>query len=175
MDALKVENAQDLIHELIAANGNFPNNSRFPLMIYRQVFPVPKLSPESIQSLLHHNQWINSWVNGIYDYHHYHSNTHEALIICAGSCNVQIGGFDGKIYEVFKGDAIIFPAGVSHKNVGSTRDFLCVGSYPLDIKYDMNYGLADEHPKVDLNISQVNLPASDPIYGVNGILFNYWK
>ncbi|MBA3536521.1 MAG: cupin domain-containing protein [Tatlockia sp.] len=175
MDSLLAILPNDLLHDLIEASEHFPNNSRYPLLIYRQVFNFSKPSADLVQNFLNVNNWINSWVDSIYDYHHYHSNTHEALVIIAGTCKVQIGGPKGKIYEISKGDVIIFPAGVSHKNVGSSQDFKCVGSYPTDEDYDVNYGKAEEHPQVDINIKKVGLPATDPIFGKDGVLFDYWK
>ncbi|MBA2652521.1 MAG: cupin domain-containing protein [Tatlockia sp.] len=165
---------QELVHELILKNDYFPNNSRFPLLIYRQVFNLTDTTSEMIQNFLQQNEWVNSWVDSIYDYHHYHSNTHEALVIISGRCKVQIGGDNGKKYDVFKGDSIIFPAGVSHKNVGSSSDFKCIGAYPEDIDYDLKYGLAKEHPQVDENIKKVDVPKNDPIFGKKGLLFDYW-
>lgn len=166
---------KEIIHELILPLDYFPNNSRFPLLIYKQVFKISHTDPKLIKNFLKQNNWINSWVDGIYDYHHYHSNTHEALVIIEGQCEVQIGGDKGKHFEIFKGDVIIFPAGVAHKRINATIDFKCVGSYPINIDYDMYYGTAEEHPMVDENIKNVGLPESDPIFGPDGFLFDYWK
>jgi uncharacterized protein YjlB len=171
----KIPRPTKLIHKLISPSDYFPNNSRYPLLIYKQVFTSMEQSPEQIQQFLHENNWNNSWVDSIYDYHHYHSTTHETLVIIAGQCNVQIGGDKGAIYEVSNGDVIILPAGVSHKNVGSSPDFKCIGAYPDNHDLDMNYGKLEEHPAVDRNIKKVGLPQSDPVFGEKGLLFNYWK
>ncbi|STX29765.1 Uncharacterized protein containing double-stranded beta helix domain [Legionella beliardensis] len=175
MNDLLPQRPKEIIHDLILPNDYFPNNSQYPLLIYNQVFKFSTPSPDLIQKYLKQNGWINSWVDSIYDYHHYHSNTHEALIIIAGECSVQIGGDLGNIYNISKGDVIIFPAGVSHKNISSSKDFKCIGSYPNDVDYDVRYGRADEHPLVDINIKQVGLPEADPIFGIHGLMFNYWK
>lgn len=175
MNKRQFEQPKEIIHELIRKNGYFPNNSRYPLLIYKNMIAFTDNPPQAIQEFLHHNQWINSWVDGIYKNHHYHSNTHELLIVIAGNCQVQIGGDQGKIYEISQGDIIILPAGVAHKNVGSSSDFKCIGAYPFDIDYDMNYGKAEEHPRVDNNLKLVGLPATDPLFGKNGLLFDYWK
>lgn len=166
---------KEVIHDLIPPQDYFPNNDQYPLLIYKKVFNFSHQSPEMVQNFLRKNNWINSWVDGIYDYHHYHSNTHETLVIIEGNCSVQIGGDRGEKYTVLKGDVIIFPAGVSHKNVGASPDFKCIGAYPIDIEYDVYYGKPDEHPEVDVNIKMVKLPQSDPIFGVDGLLFEYWK
>lgn len=166
---------QQVIHEIIVRNQHFPNNHNYPFLIYKQAIHFVNSTPQDIQKLLAKNHWLNSWVNSIYDYHHYHSNTHETLVIYAGQCKVEIGGEHSKIFEIEEGDVIIFPAGVSHKKVESSESFKCIGAYPFGIDYDMNYGKAEEHPCVDQNIKLVGLPKADPIFGENGLLFDYWK
>ena len=175
MDILSPLSPQEIIHELILPNGFFPNNSRYPLLVYKKAFKFSKPDPQDIQNFLTKNHWINSWVDTIYDYHHYHSNTHETLIIIEGHCQVQIGGGKGKAFELSQGDVIIFPAGVSHKNINSSDDFKCIGSYPTSKEYDMKYGKADELPLAISTIAQEGLPKTDPIFGINGFLFDYWK
>lgn len=164
-----------IIHQVISRNGLFPGNSKYPLLIYKNVFNFTDQTTKQLQEFLNNNHWIKSWVDSIYPYHHYHSNTHEALVVFSGDANVQIGGENGDIFEIVEGDIIIFPAGVSHKNVKSSEDFTVIGSYPFDVEYDMNYGKDIEYPKVEENIKRVGLPAADPVFGKNGLLFNYWK
>jgi uncharacterized protein YjlB len=175
MNHLICTQPKEVLHALILPNGYIPNNKRFPFLLYRQAIASLNLKPEKINKILESHQWINSWVDGIYDYHHYHSNTHESLVILQGNCKVQIGGEQGVIYDVTPGDVVIFPAGVAHKNVGASPDFKCMGSYPTHIEYDMNYGKSEEHPLVDNNIQKVGMPNNDPLYGPKGILFTYWN
>ncbi|KTC68236.1 Cupin domain protein [Legionella birminghamensis] len=167
--------AGEILHPLILQDGYFPNNSVYPLLIYKNVLDLNGRSVEEIQAFLQQNQWINSWLDTVYDYHHYHSNTHETLVIYSGYCDVQFGGDHGKIYQVSRGDVVIIPAGVAHKNTGSSPDFKCIGSYPFDLDYDVCYGRAEEHPRADQNIARVGLPACDPVFGNQAGLFNYWK
>ncbi|WP_250123845.1 cupin domain-containing protein [Chroococcidiopsis sp. CCMEE 29] len=64
--------------------------------------------------------------------HHYHSTAHEVLGISRGKAAVRLGGdARGQTFEVRAGDVIIIPAGVAHKNLDSSSDFLVVGAYPL--------------------------------------------
>jgi uncharacterized protein YjlB len=72
MDTLFAIPPADLIHDLIEPSDYFPNNSRYPLLLYKQVFNFSKPSAELVQYFLKTNNWINSWVDSIYDYHHYH-------------------------------------------------------------------------------------------------------
>jgi uncharacterized protein YjlB len=162
----------DVVHRIIEDNGPFPNNPRLPLLHYKKV--LDDYDPQKIQEAFSSNGWVNSWVNGIYSYHHYHSNTHEALGISGGSCEVQIGGEGGPVFHLEAGDVLVIPAGVSHKNVGASEHFVCVGSYPLNIPYDMRRGEEGERPEVDKRISKVPLPTYDPVYGDEGPIFKHW-
>lgn len=175
MDTVKPVTPQEVFHELISSTGFFPNNPRYPLLIYKQTFVITNQSPQAIQDLLRRNHWSKSWVDSIYDYHHYHSTTHEVLVMIEGEGTVQFGGDKGKIYEVKQGDVVIIPAGVAHKSLSLSRSFKCVGAYPWDVDFDMNYGTAEEHPHVDEQIKNAGLPQSDPVFGKHGLLFNYWK
>lgn len=96
----------NIIHEVISKNGSFPNNSNLPLLIYQGCFVLEDSKPEIIEEIFFKNAWKGLWRDGIYDFHHYHSNTHEALGIYSGSCEVQIGGENGKIFELKKGDVL---------------------------------------------------------------------
>lgn len=174
---MNLPNSQEaikIISEIIKPNGYFPNNNHYPLLIYKSVFNGD-LAAASIKKLLKLNNWENAWVNGIYDYHHYHSNTHEVLVILAGCCEVIYGGPNGKVFKLTKGDVVIHPAGVSHKNENASDDFSCVGAYPAAIDYDMCYGKKEEHPQVELAINNVVLPKMDPVFGANGKIFQYWS
>jgi uncharacterized protein YjlB len=168
--------AEEIIHEIIQRNQWFPNNAKLPLLLYKHCFHLPeKNSCDAIESIFLNNHWKRPWKNGIYPFHHYHSNTHEVLGICEGSCRVQVGGENGKNFILEKGDVLIIPAGVSHKNLHSTPDFACVGAYPFEIDYDTNKGTQLEYFAAEEKMQQVLLPQTDPVYGRNGLLFQYWK
>lgn len=167
--------AHEIIAEIIGRNGWFPNNSKFPLLLYKSCLNASKVNPQTLEEIFLSNDWKNPWRNGIYSFHHYHSNTQEVLGIYDGSCEVEIGGDHGKRFHLEKGDVLIIPAGVSHKNVGSTPDFKCIGAYPFEIDYDMNEGKQEEFSPANENIGRVPLPKADPVYGKKGPLFEYWK
>ena len=156
-------------------DGIFPN-SKLPLLLFRKALCAPEEHAAAIfEQLFTANDWRGSWRNGIYDYHHYHSTTHEVLGVFRGSAKVQLGGEKGMVYDVSPGDVIVIPAGVAHKNLGSSADFGIVGAYPEGRKWDMNYGKPGERPRADRTIAQVPLPAKDPLYGPAGPLFDHWK
>jgi uncharacterized protein YjlB len=166
---------EKIYHELIPANGNFPNNEHLPVLLYNGVLELENENSEKvIKQIFEGNMWGNAWTNGIFDYHHYHSITHEVLAVISGTCIVALGGSNEKQYHLEKGDVLILPAGVAHKNISSSPDFKCVGAYPGGVSYDIKRGKADEKKEAEKNIQKVPLPEKDPVYG-KGPLQKFWK
>ena len=159
----------------IQPNGNIPN-SELPLLVYRRAVRLQSDDPASVfEKLFAANGWTDSWRNGIYDYHHYHSTAHEVLGVYQGNATVNFGGEGGPITKVWPGDVIIIPAGVSHKNLGASSDFGVVGAYPDGQKVDMHYGHPEERSKADANIANLPMPQEDPVQGRGGSLEHYWR
>jgi uncharacterized protein YjlB len=160
---------------LILVDGAFPNNGELPLVLFQQAFdPTTKNLVGTIEKTFHGNAWQNSWRNGIFTFHHYHSTAHEVLGIYSGRVKAQFGGPDGQNVTAIAGDVIIVPAGVSHKNLDQSPDFRCVGAYPAQQSPDMQYGNPGERPQVDQNIKSLALPEFDPVYGKSGPLLELW-
>lgn len=160
---------------LLIDNGIFPN-SGLPAILVKSAFTLKNDHlPAEIESVFEENGWSNCWRNGMYHYHHYHSNTHEVLGVYSGECHVLLGGDSGVQFLIEKGDVLIIPAGVAHKNIGSSLDFKCVGAYPGGKEFDIKLGKASERPEADHHIRKVPLPKKDPLYGKDGILALYWK
>jgi uncharacterized protein YjlB len=162
---------------LCKRNKNFPN-SQYPVLIYRHCLELPKFknkAVEIVQKIFARNKWSNSWQNGIYDFHHYHSTTHECMAIVQGKARVIFGGPKGKPAEVITGDVIILPAGTGHKCTKHSDDFLCVGAYPQAKDYDTNYGKASEYDEAVRRIKTLSIPLKDPVFGNEGFLKSYWK
>lgn len=165
----------DAAVHLASDDGTFPNNETLPVVVYEGAFVFGDRSHAAlIESVFQANGWGGLWRNGIYSYHHYHSTAHEVLGVADGAARVQLGGDEGRTFEVEAGDVIVLPAGVAHKNIDATSGFLVVGAYPAGQQWDMNYGKPNERPQVDRNIEQVPLPSSDPVYGQEGPLAEYW-
>jgi uncharacterized protein YjlB len=156
-------------------DGVFPNNEKLPLIIYRKVFQFKEDEPDVVEEIFHRNGWKDSWRNGIYGFHHYHSTAHEVLGVYAGQCRVQLGGPEGEVFEIEKGDAVLIPAGVAHMNLGSSPDFRVVGAYPDGQSWDMNYGKEGERPAADRNIMAVKLPRKDPVFADQGPVKEKWN
>lgn len=86
----------EVSRHVMAADKLFPNNNDLPVLVYKQVFSLPDTNNASIiEEVFNNNNWRNSWNNGIYTYHHYHSNTHEVIGISNGMCMLMLGGDDG--------------------------------------------------------------------------------
>lgn len=150
-------------------DGKIPNN-KLPLLIYRDAFENRGTEGAAwLENRFRKNNWSNSWRNGVFSYHHYHSNTHEVLGVFSGSAKLHMGGESGIKVDVTAGDIIIIPAGVGHKNLGSSRDFGVVGAYPNGSSYDLKTGRKDERPEVDKNIDRVPVPSTDPLQGEGGV------
>jgi uncharacterized protein YjlB len=168
-------NPNVMTHQL-TDGGGIPNN-RLPLLLYRGVLPLTNGAalPASVQDLFQRNEWSGAWVNGIFDYDHYHSTAHETLGCFSGTARVRFGGDKGVVVDFEAGDVVVIPAGVGHKNLGSSPDFGVVGAYPVGQENDLCHGKEGERPEADRAIARVPLPAADPVYGRGGPLHSYWK
>jgi uncharacterized protein YjlB len=157
-------------------NNSFPNNSELYVLIYKNVFEFEDANPaQTIEKVFAKNNWGGMWRNGIYSFHHYHSTAHEALGIYGGWAEVQLGGPGNKVLRIEKGDLVILPAGIAHKKIDSGDGFAVVGAYPAGQSPDMNYGKEVEFERAKLNIAQLKIPTTDPVFGKNGKMFEFWK
>jgi uncharacterized protein YjlB len=154
-----------------ADDGRFPN-SRLPLLVYRSALPA---DPTIIERTFAANDWFNSWRNGIFTYHHFHSIAHEVLGIANGVVQIAFGGPSGKTVRVQAGDVVVIPAGVGHRNIGQTNDLVVIGAYPDGVDYDTRRGDPSEHAAMIRNIAAVKLPTRDPVIGVAGPLIGLWS
>lgn len=162
---------------LLKRNNYFPN-SPLPVLIYRHVFELPsqaQKAAELMQQIFRSNNWSNSWKNGIYDYHHYHSNTHECIGVASGFATVILGGPGGKRLKLSQGDLLILPGGVAHKCIACSTNFLCVGAYPGGKDYDINTGSPEEYKKALTRLRNISIPRYDPVYGKESLIKEYWK
>jgi uncharacterized protein YjlB len=125
------------------------------------------------EALFARHRWPPAWRNGVFPFHHYHSNGHEALGVYSGEVTVQFGGDAGVALTARPGDVIVLPAGTGHKKLSSRGELGVVGAYPEGTHPDTcRPPLAKVAEKV---IASVPLPACDPVYGADGPLFAYWR
>lgn len=155
-------------------DGKIPN-SHLPLLVYKGVFAEDTLDADAMIAHFKNNGWRNAWKNGVYDYHHFHSITHEVIGIYQGFATLQFGGENGKQITVEAGDVVVIPAGVGHKRMDQSDDFAVVGAYPNGCDFDIMTGQAGERPTADENIANVALPDNDPVYGTAEGLVSIWN
>ena len=154
----------------------FPNNPGLPLLVCRRALDnTTEAVAGDVQQLLHSNGWTGTWQNGIFSYHHYHSNAHEVLVVCAGHARVQFGGPYGPIVSVSAGDVALLPDGTAHKRVEASEDFLVIGGYPPgQEEYDLVRDDPSAKTAAEQRIAQVPLPPCDPLYGDGGPMLRHW-
>ncbi|WP_162055197.1 cupin domain-containing protein [Pontibacter pamirensis] len=156
-------------------DGNIPNNQQLPLLLYRQVFADSNNLEHQFKEAFAQHNWRGSWTNGVYDYHHYHSKSHEVLGVAAGSATIVFGGPGGEEVEVKAGDMVVLPAGTGHCRKSASSDFSVVGAYPGGQE---NYDICtqeDDMEEKKQHIKQVPLPGADPVAGKEGPLLLHWK
>jgi uncharacterized protein YjlB len=146
-------------HTFADDGAGFPN-SRLPVLVYHEAAPTLEL--------FHRNGWRGGWTDGIFPFHHFHSNTHEVLGIVAGSATVILGGPQGRRFDVRPGDVLVLPAGTSHCNVGSSPDLVVIGAYPDGMPWDIRRGDPAERDEALANIAAVPPPRTDPVTGAHG-------
>jgi uncharacterized protein YjlB len=152
-------------------DGEIPNND-LPLVVYKDALTSPSTAAFE-RRFINHN-WRGTWVNGVFDYHHYHSTSHEVLGVASGQADVRFGGEEGKTLTISAGDVVVIPAGVGHCRESASADFRVVGAYPNGREWDLQRAGQADHAQMKANIADVPLPKSDPVQGDSGILFDYW-
>lgn len=163
---------------MFADDGSVPNNPRLPVLLYRGVIDVMATrDPESeVERMFSANGWGRDlWRDGIYPYTHYHSMIHEALGIARGRARVRLGGPQGKDVEVAAGDVAVLPAGTGHQRLEGSSELCVIGAYPPEGTFNLCRGAKGEHDEALRTISQVPVPASDPVYGAAGPLLSLWR
>ncbi|KDQ55391.1 hypothetical protein JAAARDRAFT_59907 [Jaapia argillacea MUCL 33604] len=174
LSSLKVTKHHIPRHALI------PNSSitSKPLYIYHGAFtPPPSTSKSQFKSTVTaHLKKIGviepQWTYTMYSISHFHSTTHEVLVILSGSARLLFGGEDnpGKVETVVKkGDVIVHPAGVSHRLLEDLRGeggtFEMLGCYPVGgQQWDMFYGREGEEGVWE-RIGGLGWFERDPVYG----------
>lgn len=152
-------------------NGSIPNNPRFPLTIYPDILE----DKDDVVAIFASNKWLGAWRDSIFTYHHYHSNSHEVLAVVSGSASVHMGGPQGEIIDINKGDVMVIPAGVGHKRLSSSEDFAVIGAYPNGNDYNLcREGDTDYEARKE-EIRQTPLPQTDPLFGEDSFLLQQWR
>ncbi len=148
-------------------NGWVPNNERLPALFYRAVLETNASDPAALfEQIFGRNGWPPDWRNGIYPFHHYHSTAHEVLGIANGHARVILGGENGRQLGVRAGDVLVLPAGTGHCKLEASSDFLVVGAYPPNQKWNVcRTALSAEALR---KMEQLPFPKKDPVHGSAG-------
>ena len=156
----------DVERYALSDDGLVPNNATLPLMVYRAVLPA--IGPDAERRIITQfaaNGWSNAWINGIYDFHHYHATAHEVLGLARGWADVQFGGPGGPVVRVQAGDAVLVPAGVGHCRRAASPDLSVVGAYPGGADWDLVRATPEARVRSIALIAKVARPVSDPVVG----------
>jgi uncharacterized protein YjlB len=158
-------------------DGETPNNPRLPLVVYHGPLTLEDAAdPAAVfeESFAQHG-WIDSWRNGIFDFLHFHTATHEVLGIVRGHVTVEFGGAEGRQIELRTGDVAVLPAGTGHRRTACSADLLVVGAYPKGGTYDQPRPTQISHGAAVAAIARTPLPDQDPVYGRDGPLKLLWN
>jgi uncharacterized protein YjlB len=143
-----------------------PNHPAFPVLIYHDVDAAAD-GPDAARALFAEHGWGGSWVDGVFDFHHFHSTSHEALAVVAGAARLELGGPRGEAFDVAAGDVLVLPAGTGHRRASARDGFTVVGAYPAGQEdYDLLRG--DDPDGVAAareRIAALPAPPEDPVGG----------
>ncbi len=159
--------------QLLCEADGVPNNPKLPLLVYSDAFP-DGVDSSDIESCFSRNGWQGIWVNGVFSYHHFHSNAHEVLGCFSGSAQVQFGGASGPVLSITAGEAVLIPAGVGHCKIESSPDFGVVGAYPPGPANDLYQESEPNLENLIENIGSVPIPEIDPVFGKTGPMLEHW-
>ncbi|EPS38973.1 hypothetical protein H072_7277 [Dactylellina haptotyla CBS 200.50] len=162
----------------VSSHGLIPNTSLhgIPFIHYKSAF-ASAASPDDVEQTLYANGWNPTWRYTMYKSSHFHSTTHEALVVISGSAEILLGGDENPhavTVTVKTGDAMFMPVGVAHRLVkdvggrgwGGGEGFTMVGAYPVGGEaWDMCYGKEGEN-EVEEKVREVaGVEVQDPILG----------
>lgn len=156
---------------LVENNGMYPNAASGLPVVHYHPFDTGSeeapaaIDPSHLEQLLASNGFAPRWRFPMYEFDHFHTNTHELLVPFRGKATIMLGGGTHSL-EVRSGDVLLVPAGVAHRSVKRTPDFCMVGAYPHGVaQSDLT---TDEDPAHVERIVGLGLGfvGSDPVYGL---------
>jgi uncharacterized protein YjlB len=149
----------------LSDDGVIPN-SKYPVIVYHHLLDSSAdRAADLLENRFAENGWSNAFRWRVYDFHHYHTNTHEVLGVYAGNALLQLGGPGGEQLQVSVGDVIVLPAGTGHISLSHSDDFAVVGAYPHGAEPDL-IRLDDQRPEDVIDkVDSVPVPEFGPWFG----------
>ena len=142
------------------AGDAIPNHPRFAVLLYRG---TGLDSAAAARERFAEHGWGGSWVDGVFGFHHFHSTSHEVLAVVAGSATLELGGPQGRAFEVTAGDVVVLPAGTGHRRTVDDGSFTVVGAYPAGQEdYDL---LREADDAARSRLATLPAPDADPVGG----------
>ncbi|MNG72196.1 Cupin domain protein [compost metagenome] len=150
------------------SDGATPNSRLAVLLCRLQLGPSPDIAG-AFEALFAGHHWSPLWRDGIFDYHHFHPDAHEALGVACGYARLTLGGEAGQTLSVKAGDVLVLPAGTGHRCVACSDDFLVVGAYPKgQEQFTIERPDSGRLRHMLARIAAVPRPVQDPVTGVRG-------
>lgn len=157
-----------------APDGGIPN-SRLPLLFAPDALPKEFRSPAEARRLLERNGWTGTWTYTVFPFWHFHTQGHEALACVVGQALIGFGGEGGIKVRMTAGDVCLVPAGVGHKRLEGSGDFLVAGGYPPGQRGDIARPGGTTDAAVAVALDKLALPETDPITGDAGEMIAAWR
>ncbi|KAF1953103.1 hypothetical protein CC80DRAFT_537866 [Byssothecium circinans] len=162
--------------------GELVPNSRLPVLVYRHVLPQP-WNAETAREFCEANHWQKRGEWGVITVPHFHPNSHECYAVFQGSSRLVLGreqddtSATGVEVDVFPGDIIVIPAGVSHRSLSSSGNYRYIGVYPETGPRWRNVFCQHDESVNELvkEIGTVEVPEHDPVFGLGGPLVLIWS
>jgi uncharacterized protein YjlB len=165
----------DMVHRgkvatvLFDNDGIVPNHPRWPLIIHRRSVRFRGgFDPATIiDTLFASNGWGRSWRDTIYNFVHYHSQTHEVLGVARGDAVAEFGGIKGKRLKVGAGDIVVLRASPDQGEPElSSRGRLPAIGHCTDTR-DLREAMK--------RIAKVKRPPRDPVHGKQAGIALLWR
>lgn len=152
------------ITRIFEPQGGIPN-SDLPLLLWKGRLPAECREGEAACALYRKNRWGGTWVYTVYPFWHFHTHGHEVLGCVAGQARIGFGGDGGMVADIEIGDVAIIPAGVGHRKLEASTDFLMAGGYPPGQEGNIVRPGDFDQDTAMAEIRRVQLPETDPITG----------
>ncbi len=147
-------------------------NSTLPVLIYRAAIAPKNGKALGFKDLYNANDWHGVWRNGIYDFHHFHSISHEVLGIEAGRAQVRLGGDYRRQCRCRSRRCVDPPAGTVIA-VSAPRP-ISASSAAIRAARSIRISCVRDSDTALANIKAVALPKTDPVQGKDGSLLRLW-